>query len=74
MAEDTTLLAAAEDPEKLAALKQDLIDHRDSKKAVARISNKSAANRSGKLLRRFREEVRPLLHIFFFIVSLLVLV
>lgn len=43
---------------KMEEYKQELRDHRDSKLEVTRVSNKSAATRAGKLIRRFREEVR----------------
>lgn len=56
---DKDLMAAKKDPEKMAELKRDLEEHREEQKSKARVSNKSAANRTTKMLNRFAAEVSP---------------
>lgn len=54
---DKSLMSAIKDESKLAVLMEQLEDHRSDAKSVARVSNKSAAVRSGKFLGGFSEEV-----------------
>lgn len=50
-------MACLGDKAKMKVFREELEDAREDKRSVARISNKSVAIRSGKLLKRFREEV-----------------
>ncbi|KAE9397602.1 hypothetical protein BT96DRAFT_940853 [Gymnopus androsaceus JB14] len=57
---DKTLMACLGNKEKMKVFREELEDAREDKRSVARISNKSVAIRSGKLLKRFREEFHEL--------------